>query len=238
MRKKLILISLIFAIAAGVSTYFFLHNLEAKTEVGLEKTQVLVAFKQIGVRQRIPQESIVLKDINKKDILPGAVVDKAYLEDAVTNTIIYPGEQIVMPKLVKISQPVAGLSFKVSTDKRAVTIGVDNVQGIAGLAKPGDTVDVMAIVTPPDTLETKEAYPETLIVAENIKLLAVNQLLGRAEEGVDMATATLEVTPKQAQAIVLATNYGKVHLSLRGFDDEKTTDLPAMNIERLFSGGV
>ncbi len=238
MRKKLILISLIFAIAAGASTYFFLDNLEAKAEDGLETTQVLVAVKQIGIRQRIPEENIALQDINKKDILPGAVIDKAYLEDAVTNTTIYPGEQIVKPKLMKTSQSIAGLSFKVNANKRAVTIGVDNVQGIAGLAKPGDAVDVMAIITPPNTSGAVEAYPETVIVAQNIKLLAVNQLLDRTDKGVDMATATLEVTPKQAQAIVLATNYGKVHLSLRGFNDEETTGLPAMNIQRLFSGGV
>ncbi|MBO8169459.1 MAG: Flp pilus assembly protein CpaB [Thermoanaerobacteraceae bacterium] len=236
MRKKLILLSLVFAIAAGVSSYYFLRSLEARANQELETTMVLVAAREIGAREPVTAEDVVLKEVRNRDILPGALRDKAQLVGTVAKTTIFPGEQIIKQKLMDTHGAVAGLSFKISPGKRALTIRVDNVQGLAGLAKPGDRVDVLATVDPPQQGNEK-VYPETVIVAQNVRLLAVNQLLDRQKDAVEMATATLEVSPEEAQAIVLAGNYGKLHLSLRGPQDSNFSALPPMSVYKLLDRG-
>jgi len=102
------------------------------------------------------------------------------------------------------------LSALLDEDKRAVTVRVDDVRGVAGFILPGDHVDVVLIRTE-NGAARNQSYSDILL--EQVKVLAVDQVVNERQEAPTVAKAvTLEVTAEQAQKVLLATNIG--HLSL------------------------
>jgi pilus assembly protein CpaB len=105
----------------------------------------------------------------------------------------------------------ASLAAVLDDGKRAVTVRVDDVRGVAGFVMPGDFVDIVLIA---DELANKrQSYSDILL--EHVKVLAIDQIASEAEEKPTVARAvTLEVTKEQAQKILLASNIGKLSLLL------------------------
>ena len=104
------------------------------------------------------------------------------------------------------------LSALLDEGKRAVTLRVDDVRGVAGFILPGDFVDVVLIAE--DGPPRREDYSEILL--QHLKVLAVDQLASERQEQPTVAKAvTIEATPEQAQKLLLATNIGKLSLILR-----------------------
>jgi pilus assembly protein CpaB len=111
------------------------------------------------------------------------------------------------------------LSVILEEGKRAVTVRVDDVRGVAGFVLPGDFIDVVLIGE--DPASQREAYSDILL--HHVKVLAIDQLASERREQPTVAKAvTLEVTPEQAQKILLASNVGKLSLILRQPGDGKT----------------
>jgi pilus assembly protein CpaB len=108
----------------------------------------------------------------------------------------------------------AALSSMLEEGKRAVTIRVDDVRGVAGFVLPSDRVDVVLIRAETRSNGATETYSDLLV--EDVKVLAVDQLLNERTEQPTVAKAvTLEATTEQAQKITLAANIGKLSLILR-----------------------
>ena len=105
----------------------------------------------------------------------------------------------------------ASLSTILSPEMRASTIRVNDINGVAGFVLPGDHVDIML---------TRDAGGAgnliTDILLQNVKVLAIDQDANeaRAQPAVVKAV-TLEVTPVQAQKLVLAQRLGQLSLALR-----------------------
>ena len=133
--------------------------------------------------------------------------EQAY--DRVINMPILRGEPILASKLAAIGQQ-GGLSSVLKEGKRAVTVKVNEVVGVAGFALPGNYVDVMAYL--PD----RDNDPVSKIVLERIQVLAVAQDIANTENKPRVVSAvTLEVTPQEAEIIDLARSVGSLSLVLR-----------------------
>ena len=114
----------------------------------------------------------------------------------------------------KVSAPNgrASLSTVIEPGKRAVTVAVDDVRGVAGFIFPGDFVDV--VLTRTNSSVGPHDYSE--VILQHVKVLAIDQVAGERQERPTVAKAvTLEVTPEQALKTLLATNVGKLSLILR-----------------------
>src|SRR6185295_12414057 len=108
----------------------------------------------------------------------------------------------------------ATLSREVPAGMRAVSIRVDDVSGVAGFILPGDRVDVML------TRRLEGAAPEatlvTDIILQNVQVLGIDQLSDQDRENPVVArTATVAVTPEDAQKLALAQQAGTLGLALR-----------------------
>jgi pilus assembly protein CpaB len=135
----------------------------------------------------------------------------------------------------KVTEPGqrGSLSSLLENGLRAVTVRVDDVRGVAGFILPGDYVDVVLIAE--GGAAKRENYSEILL--QHVKVLAVDQLASERQEQPTVAKAvTLEVTPEQAQKVLLATNIGKLSLILRR-PAEANTD-PARRVTERDLGGV
>jgi pilus assembly protein CpaB len=105
----------------------------------------------------------------------------------------------------------SALAANVAKDKRAVTVRVDDVVGVAGFLLPGNRVDVVA--TRKDD-HTGVITAETLL--SNIKVLAVDQTAAaNSNEPVVVRAVTLEVTPEEAETLLKGKAAGSIQLALR-----------------------
>ena len=114
----------------------------------------------------------------------------------------------------KVSAPDqrASLSAVIEKGKRAVTVAVDDVRGVAGFIFPGDFVDVAL------TRTDNSAGPQNFsaVILQHVKVLAIDQMADQRQEHPTVAKAvTVEVDPEQALRILLAANVGKLSLILR-----------------------
>jgi len=127
--------------------------------------------------------------------------------------VLYPlkrGEPVLRSRVTGAGQR-ASLAALLEDGKRAVTVRVDDVRGVAGFVLPGDFVDLVMIADEPSS--KRQSYSDILL--EHLKVLAIDQIASEGEEKPTVARAvTLEVTKEQAQKVLLATNVGKLSLLL------------------------
>jgi pilus assembly protein CpaB len=130
-------------------------------------------------------------------------------------TAIDRSEVILRPKVTAPGQR-ASLSVLLEEGQRAVTVRVDDIKGVAGFILPGDRVDVVLLRTETQKGETENSAD---VLLEYVKVLAIDQLLNDRQDQPTVATVakavTLQVTPEQAQKVLLAGNVGKLSLVLR-----------------------
>ena len=104
----------------------------------------------------------------------------------------------------------ATLSAVIGPGMRAITIRVNDVEGVAGFVLPGDHVDVLL------TRQPDKHSGNTDVVLQNAKVLAVDQLADDSSEKPAVVKAvTLEVETVAAQKLSLAASLGTLSLVLR-----------------------
>src|SRR6187455_494941 len=145
---------------------------------------------------RLPEGAYATKEALLKDGKRAVLAPVARDEPILKNKITGPGQR-------------ASLSALLDEGKRAVTVRVDDVRGVAGFVLPGDRVDVVLIRTLPRPSGPPESVSDVLL--QHVKVLAIDQLLNERQEAPTVAKAvTLEVETDQAQKVLLATNIGKL----------------------------
>ncbi|MFL6797294.1 MAG: Flp pilus assembly protein CpaB [Xanthobacteraceae bacterium] len=124
-------------------------------------------------------------------------------------TSIEANEPILSSKITGAGQR-ATLSALLQDGMKAVTIRVNDVEGVAGFVLPGDRVDVML------TRQQDKATAAADVVLQNVRVLAVDQLADERSEKPSVAKAvTLEVEVLAAQKLALAATVGALSLALR-----------------------
>lgn len=141
------------------------------------------------------------------------------LAGAVARSKLFAGEPITRSRVVNKGDQ-GFLAAVLDPSHRAVSIPVDAVRGIAGFIFPGDRVDVLLTFSRTvqnegsDDSSTRH-FSETLLT--RVRVLAIDQSVDSGEKGAAQVanTATLEVTPKQAEKIAIAMQIGSLSLSLQ-----------------------
>jgi pilus assembly protein CpaB len=144
----------------------------------------------------------------------GAFKDINALQSRVLKVAVQRGEPVLESKLAPVGTK-GGLSAVIGEGKRAITVKVNEVIGVAGFALPGSHVDIMV------NTEDEQKRMISKIVLERILVLAVAQEASRDDTKPKVVNAvTLEVTPEEAEKIDLARSIGNLSLVLRNQIDE------------------
>lgn len=231
MRNKIILImALVFGILTAFGTFKYLDNLKETYRASGNYAKVAVAAQTIPARTLIQEQMLKYVELPVEYITAGAVVDTKDAVGKLARGDIYPDEQILHSKLVARDDPDAGLAGKVNTGRRAVTVAVNPVSALAGMVRPGDRVDVITTFN----TEGNPTQSLTSTIIHNVPVLAVdaNTATGNPRDEAP-ATVTLQVTPTQAQELVLATERGSIRLTLRSPDDSQATPIPSARMNLL-----
>ena len=149
---------------------------------------------------------------------------KADYVGSVVREPILAGEPIVGRKIVRAGDS-GYMAAYLEPGMRAMAIRVTVETAAGGFILPGDRVDVLLTretnLSNAGAQEGERSKFASSTVMQNIKVLAIDQLTraGDDEQAVVGATATLEVGPRDAEALALAKSEGELSLVLRSYAD-------------------
>lgn len=210
------------------------------------KERVVVASKDIQEMETIDETMLQIVERPVDFIQPTAVKEPERAVGLVALAPIKKDEQVLESKILEPG-PVTGLSLQVSPTKRAVTIPIDEVRGIAKLLKPGDRIDLIAAV---DVGKGANQHREARTLMQDVPILATgvrvtNELprlyekIGKDEyiknirSDTTFTTITVEASPKEAQDLIymLSTSPGSLFLTLRHPSDHAKHTLVSSTVE-------
>jgi len=211
-------VAILFGLAAVIFASRWLLN-----QPGGASGRIVVAASDISLGQRVIPEMFKLAEWPADSVPKGAFTDPKQLDGRVLKTNVLMGEPLVEARLAPVGTQ-GGLSAVITEGKRALTVRVNDVIGVAGFALPGNYVDVI-VSTQKDAGPNQNAREQAIskIVLERILVLAVAQEVNRDETKPKVVNAvTLEVTPEQAEKLDLARSVGTLSLALRNQVDPQS----------------
>jgi pilus assembly protein CpaB len=234
------IVLVLFALGAALGTVFFAQNWMDAQRAAMAaqvpepppeslRTEVLVMKENLPSGSFVKPEHLRWQPWPDGNLAPSYVVKGTReLNDfvgAVVRTGISGGEPITDGRVVKPGDR-GFLAAVLEPGKRAISVSINATTGISGLVFPGDRVDLILTHNIPEETEGKKKVRRASeTVLHNIRVLAVDQTVDDQTGEPEVAkTATLEVTPKQAEAIAVVTELGRLSLSLRSLAREDGTD--------------
>lgn len=228
--------ALIFATLAAWGVRKFMVDESRKTMSAQgEKLVIAAADLPVGAKLDITQMKTI--SMPKESIPQGAFKDPAAVAGRVVIRHLSPGDQITEQKLMPKEGTAASgvMSFLVPNGHRAVTVGVNEVAGVAGFLAPNNRVDV--VLTTPIPNDPK-GETVTKIVLQNVPLLATGQITEQKDgKPVVVPTVTLDLTPEDSEKLVHASRKGSLQLLLRNIiDTAKVEETKGTTIVKVLGG--
>lgn len=222
MRKSTI-VMVAFAVVFGLLAVFIaqawlngqaerrLRSLEAQKKP-LSTNTIVVAAQRLPFGVELAAEH--LREVPwPSDAMPqGAFANVSGLLSAGKRVVLAPIEANEPVLAVKVTGPGqrATLSAIVGEGMKAVSVRVNDVEGVGGFVLPGDRVDVVL------TRQIEKGDATTEVVLQNARVLAVDQSADdRTSKAAVAKAVTLEVDTLGAQKIWLAASVGSLSLLLR-----------------------
>ena len=200
----------------------------------IDSNKVVVAAMDIELGSRLNPQMLSTVDWPSGSIPVGAFGDLKEVQDRVVKTSIQRGEAILASRLATIGTQ-GGLSAVIAEGKRAMTVRVNDVVGVAGFALPGNYVDVMVNTQRDKDGKTEENRHISKTVLERVLVLAVAQEASRDDTKPKVVNAvTLELTPEDAEKLDLARNVGTLSLVLRNQVDKDAVETTGVTKKQLF----
>jgi pilus assembly protein CpaB len=237
MRGRTIILLIVALVLAGGTTMLARVWLAAQNAPKQEAAPIVVptpAKSVLIARKPIERGQILRPDdlawepwpeggIAKNYILLGMRSPETY-SGWVARQPIAVGEPLIESKIVAPGNR-GFLSAVLHPGMRAVSVPVTVTSGISGFVFPGDFVDLIVTYAvqdrprpgaAPGTTGPLLEHKISETVLRNVRVIAIDQKLdSKPGEATIAKTATLEVTPKQSEIIALASEMGKLSLSLR-----------------------
>lgn len=246
--RKLLL--LVVALMIGIGTVILSKSMMTGTaNNGAQVKSAPVADEILTASKDLPSGTL-LKEVDLKwtpwpvsNIDPAifAVKGKANMSDyvgAVVRQGLRAGEPIMAGRVVR-ARDQGFMAAVLNPGMRAVSVPVTPAGVVAGFVFPGDRVDVIVthqIMRKIDPDPNGHKVSETILT--NVRVLALDQRTSdQLTEPKIAQTATLEVTPKQAEALALITQIGTLSLALRSMA-ASPDEPPGINAQALESAGI
>lgn len=249
MNNRAFTISFVVALLAVMMVHQYVTSTEDsyRQRFGVE-VNVVIAKKDIGELDMLDKTNLDVTPVPKQFIQPGAANKLEDFDGGLAVAPISKGEQITRSKVTMLGTRT-GLSRQVAVGKRAVTVNASMSRAVSNLIKPGDRVDVIAVLNYGkgdfDLMETKTVMQDVLILATG-KLVAntVPGIIEKDQYRTDLKqpkptplstyttynAVTLEVDPYDAQKLImLESQLGGVFLTLRHNDDNGHEDLDTVS---------
>jgi len=214
-RVRIFTVFLIALVAGGglaYGTYDYLQNVPVKT-VTVPTRRVVVANAPLALGSEIRRDDLVTVDWPSSAVPEGAFEDPAAIVGRGLIASVVRHEPILPGKLAS-KEAGSGLPPIIPPGKRAMSVRVNEVIGVAGYVLPGTHVDVVVTAS----ANSKAEGTTSKVVLSNVQVLAAGTRLeqdSKDSKPVQVTVVTLLVTPDQAERLTLASTEGKIQLALR-----------------------
>jgi len=232
MRTKIALLAaIVLGLFAAIGVQQYVTRKEQDIDIGKKKVPIILARESLNVGDILNAANVRPYEVDAPAVTDShiqAFEFKEYEGRKLTRKV--PANQPLLKTYFMKAEDTFRFAQKViDTGMRAVTIGTDQISGVAGLIIPGSRVDILG------TFRTKSRGPETgddiktSIVGRNIAVIAVDNRMdvqipvrGGRQSEVDRgySSITLHVTPLEASLLVFAQSVGKLSFILRSPADD------------------
>ena len=229
MARMRITLVLLLALAAGgglaLGTYRYMQNVPVKT-VSMPTKPVVVAATDLELGAQLKADDLHVVEWPASSVPNGAFSTP---DEIVGRGLIMPviQNEPILPMKLAGKDAGSGLPVVIPEGKRAVSVRVNDVIGVAGYVLPGTHVDVLATATPTNS----EVDTTTKVVLTNVQVLAAGTKMEQdTEQGKPMAVnvVTLLVSPDEAERLTLGATQGKIQLALRNPLDKTEPETPGI----------
>ena len=227
MRGKSVLL-LMLALGCGLVASIGITQVMAKRNSSpqapaAEMAAIFVAMEDIPMGDLVTAQMLKLEEWPEDKVPPGALGDIEDVEHRRPKSKIYAGSPILDDQLFGKGASEGGAAPRIPPGYRVVSVKVDDVSGTGRLIRPADRVDILVHLQRNPGKEILETCTRTIL--QDVKVFAVGDTFDlEATEGKNSITAktiSLLVTPGQAEVVMLATEMGKIRLSLRSHEDQE-----------------
>jgi pilus assembly protein CpaB len=214
-RVRIFSVFLIAIIAGGglaYGTYDYLQNVPVKT-VTVPTKRVIVANADLSLGSELGRDDLKSVEWPASAVPEGAFEDPAALIGRGLIDSVVRHEPILPGKLAS-KEAGSGLPPIIPKGKRAMSVRVNEVIGVAGYVLPGTRVDIVATQSPTAKAEDMTSK----VVLSNVEVLTAGTRLEHdSKDGkpISVTVVTLVVTPDEAERLTLASTEGKIQLALR-----------------------
>ena len=229
--------------AGGIAAYLVAGGDDEKKEapppppvVQMETVDVLIAKGDIGMGTAVAAQDLQWQAwpaattgnnyVLKKD-RPSAIQEFA---GSITRAPFTAGEPIREAKLIKANGAAGFMAAILPSGMRAISTEISAETGAGGFILPNDRVDVILTKRPNRDGGDKGETANSETILTNVRVLAIDQVVEekKGERVVVGKTATLELSPRQAEALALSRQLGILSLALRSLLDASQ---PAVEME-------
>jgi pilus assembly protein CpaB len=238
-RRITLIVAVVLAIGTGILTLRYLGSLNQQAQQQQQQVAlkpVVIVNKDVPARSKITPDELTTVSRPADSVPQQAIVDpKQAVGDVALVTI--PQGSVITATIIGAPAAV-GITYRLKPGMRAITIPVDRVKAVAGLIQPGDKVDVIAAVPRGPGIP-----PKAYTIIRGATVLAVNteieQTAQTPQNGASpapdaataaIATATVGVTPEQADLLTVADLNTTLRLALRS-PQEPIRSFPAESLQ-------
>lgn len=233
------------AVLAALAVLIFSAGLWRDQSFQNQPVYAVVAARNIPPQTEILPSDVELLSLPRRYLQPAAVQQLDEAVGRVAATAIPQGTQVTLATTLSPTAK-AGIAGSLPTGHRAVTIAVDEVNGVAGLVRPGNFVDCLLTLDLGDDAGSRFT---TFSLLEHIPVIAINRDIfppavqpprGKEKSGMVPASdeggrqlVTVAVSPDAAATLMLAQESGRVHLTLRPQEDSELAGVAPLTLDKL-----
>lgn len=220
MMKNRGLLLVVLSILMGVGAAWVANNLVQirsgqMANANASEVAVVTAAMAIPYGLKVQERHLSTVMVPRALVTTGVVTDPAEILGSVATSEMTAGE-ILMKSRFSSHEGGSTLASLIAENKRAISVRVDDVVGVAGFLLPGNYVDVLAT-----RLERSSRIATTKTVLEKIRVLAVDQTARTNDnEPVVVRAVTLEMDPKESEVLTKSMAEGTIQLTLRNPSDD------------------
>lgn len=223
-HKTMLGVAMVLSLLTAMLAYSYLQ--QASDKPAKNSLPVVVAKVDILPKTQITKDMLQVTYVPAEYMQPGALQDLQAVIGIVAREQIAAGEQVTSRRLL-LDGKSAGFTGLIPAGKRAVTVAVTEVTGVAGLIKPGDYVDVIVTF---DQLTAGDYIGD--VILQNLLVLAVNHDYTNGQnpdkdkkEAIKTATVTVAMDPDQTHYLAVGDDRGKIRLALRPYLQDNSSIL-------------
>jgi pilus assembly protein CpaB len=245
-NKRALFIALVFAILGVVLLVLYQQRFVAEASGG-EKIKLLIAVKPIEHGKVITEEMLAIREVPMAYVEDRAVkeVEKAKILGLRVGDTVQAQQTIMWTDLVTANEDRRDLSSLVQPGSRAVSVQMGREGSSVSLIRPGDYVDVFAVMNQQGAGNSGADTPKVAVVLlQRVLVLAtgldtsadaVDQRDNKSRAGDNANLLTLSLPVQEAQLLELAIEKGKLAVVLRNPEDQRTAaSIPDLKSDILF----